>query len=354
MENRLQVFNNEEFGQVRTIMIDNEPWFVGKDVAGALGYKKTENAIANHVDNEDKTTTLIQGDGSNYKSKVVIINESGVYALIFGSKLISAKKFKRWVTSEVLPSIRKTGGYVTQQALNDVTEKITANVIDSVSEKLMDAFSEYTAQFTAWNVSNINKLKNDIETMMNTKHEPISYDECVKPSYTTYLSGYEFKTNRLVTRLYNTGLYDDRCKVLSRIYSFMNTKRGIDVNKAVDLYCEIHGLERASAFKVIGEQSYLANIFIETAEEMLDVIEKHDMRKNLLSDYQDVVNKIRCDGYKEFGCILPLIYKRVYKRMRDKYNVVWNKNVNKSRTIKDSVELQDSFVRAFNDLLQEV
>ena len=113
MANEIQIFENTEFGKVRTMVKDGEPYFVGKDVADILGYAKPENAIATHVDEEDKTSTLIQGTGSNYKSKAVIINESGVYALIFGSKLPAAKKFKRWVTSEVLPSIRKTGSYNT-------------------------------------------------------------------------------------------------------------------------------------------------------------------------------------------------------------------------------------------------
>lgn len=81
--------------------INGEPWFVGKDVAAALGYKKPENAIANHVDKDDKTTTLLQGTGSNYKSNAVIINESGLYSLILSSKLESDKKFKHWVTSEI-------------------------------------------------------------------------------------------------------------------------------------------------------------------------------------------------------------------------------------------------------------
>lgn len=111
MTSELKVFENPTFGQVRTIEIDNEPRFVGKDVAEALGYAKPENAIATHVEAEDKTTTLIQGTGSNYKSKTVIINESGLYSLILSSKLPGAKEFKRWITSEVVPSIRKTGGY---------------------------------------------------------------------------------------------------------------------------------------------------------------------------------------------------------------------------------------------------
>lgn len=109
--NELQVFKNQEFGSVRTLVINSEPWFVGRDVAEVLGYKKPENAIANHVDDDDKTTTLIQGIGSNYKSKTMIINESGLYSLVLSSKLPSAKKFKRWVTSEVLPALRKTGQY---------------------------------------------------------------------------------------------------------------------------------------------------------------------------------------------------------------------------------------------------
>ena len=112
VDTELMLFKNEEFGSVRVKMIDNEPWFVGKDVAVALGYAKPENAIGTHVELEDKTTTLIQGTGSNYKSKTVIINESGLYSLILSSKLESAKKFKKWVTGEILPSIRKTGGYV--------------------------------------------------------------------------------------------------------------------------------------------------------------------------------------------------------------------------------------------------
>lgn len=111
VENTVQLFNSEEFGTIRSIMIDMAPWFVGRDVATALGYAKPENAIAAHVFEEDKTSTLIQGSGSNYKSKAIIINESGLYALVFGSKLESAKRFKHWVTSEVLPAIRKTGSY---------------------------------------------------------------------------------------------------------------------------------------------------------------------------------------------------------------------------------------------------
>ena len=112
MKTAIQIFTNEVFGEIRTCQVNNQIMFVGKDVAQALGYAKPENAIATHVDVDDKTTTLIQGTGSNYKSKMVIINESGLYSLVLSSKLPQAKDFKRWVTSEVLPQIRKTGGYI--------------------------------------------------------------------------------------------------------------------------------------------------------------------------------------------------------------------------------------------------
>lgn len=108
--NNLQIFNNTNFGEIRTFNHEGI-WFVAKDVATALGYAKPENAVAMHVDAEDKTTTLIQGTGSNYQSKAILINESGLYSLILSSKLPKAKEFKRWVTSEVLPEIRKTGSY---------------------------------------------------------------------------------------------------------------------------------------------------------------------------------------------------------------------------------------------------
>lgn len=110
--NNLQIFSNSEFGNIRTVTIDGEPWFVGKDIAEALGYgrgKSLNNAVATHVDNEDKGVTEMMTPGG--KQNLIIINESGLYSLILSSKLPNAKKFKRWVTSEVLPAIRKTGHY---------------------------------------------------------------------------------------------------------------------------------------------------------------------------------------------------------------------------------------------------
>ncbi len=109
MENNIQIFENSEFGKVRTLEIDNEPWFVGKDVAEILGYSQPSVAIFKRVDSDDKGVSKMETPGG--EQSVVIINESGLYSLILSSKIPTAKRFKRWVTSEVLPTIRKTGSY---------------------------------------------------------------------------------------------------------------------------------------------------------------------------------------------------------------------------------------------------
>lgn len=110
----IKLFTNKEFGEIRTMNIDEEPWFVGKDVAEALGYSNASKAVSTHVGEEDRILKVLEADSQNgnvVKTQTALINESGLYALIFGSKLESAKRFKHWVTSEVLPAIRKTGSY---------------------------------------------------------------------------------------------------------------------------------------------------------------------------------------------------------------------------------------------------
>lgn len=117
MANDVQIFDSEEFGQIRTTMIDDMPYFVGKDVAAVLGYKDTATAIRQHVDTEDKLTRCFVVSGQ--RRDMYIINESGLYSLILSSKLPTAREFKHWVTSSVLPMIRRTGIYATQAAIAD-------------------------------------------------------------------------------------------------------------------------------------------------------------------------------------------------------------------------------------------
>ncbi|MBQ2726750.1 MAG: phage antirepressor KilAC domain-containing protein [Clostridia bacterium] len=119
MENKITTFSSEEFGNVRTMMIDGDPWFAGKDVALALRYTNPQKAIRDHVDEEDRT---VNDSFTVHGTPITLINESGLYALIMSSKLPSAKIFKRWVTSEVLPTIRKHGMYITNPLLGEIVK----------------------------------------------------------------------------------------------------------------------------------------------------------------------------------------------------------------------------------------
>ena len=131
--NDIQIFKNEEFGEVRTLVVNNEPWFVGNDVACILGYSQTAKAVREHVDTEDKGVSVLDTPGGN--QQVTIINESGLYSLILSSKLPTAKRFKRWVTSEVLPSIRKNGGYMVSKA-DDTPELIMARALQIANDTI--------------------------------------------------------------------------------------------------------------------------------------------------------------------------------------------------------------------------
>ena len=115
--NDLQIFKNEELGEVRVITVEDEPWFVGKDVAELLGYSNPRDAVGKHVDEEDKVDGVAIRDSMGRYQYPVLINESGLYSLVLSSKLPTAKKFKRWITGEVLPSIRKHGAYMTPETL---------------------------------------------------------------------------------------------------------------------------------------------------------------------------------------------------------------------------------------------
>lgn len=131
--NKLQIFKNSEFGEVRTVLKDGEPWMIGSDVAKSLLYTNPQKAIRDHVDEEDKLTERIVL--SDQSRNVILINESGMYSLVFGSKLESAKRFKKWVTSEVLPTIRKTGTY--QKPLSPLEQlKLQSAAIEEVDTKV--------------------------------------------------------------------------------------------------------------------------------------------------------------------------------------------------------------------------
>ena len=146
--NELQIFKNPDFGQVRVVNINGEAWLVGSDVATALGYTNPAKAIRDHVYDEDKLTERFVLSGQN--REVIVINESGVYSLIFSSKLPTAKKFKHWVTSEVLPSIRKTGGYKVEKPMDDMEVLCRAVLISDKRIKALENKIELDAPKVAY------------------------------------------------------------------------------------------------------------------------------------------------------------------------------------------------------------
>lgn len=153
--NEIQIFNHSEFGEIRAVSINDEPWFVGKDVAQVLGYSNTRDAIDRHVDSEDKNT-VVNPDGNRGNPNMTIINESGLYSLVLSSKLPGAKKFKRWVTSEVLPSIRKHGAYMTPETLQAailnpdyLLQVVTALKVETDRRRELEAENEQQRQLIA-------------------------------------------------------------------------------------------------------------------------------------------------------------------------------------------------------------
>ena len=206
MEN-LQIFNSEEFGQVRTMVIDGEPWFVGKDVAEALGYERPTDTVRKRVDDEDRGISKMETPSG--KQEMTIINESGLYTLVLGSKLDSAKKFKRWVTSEVLPSIRGNGAYIAGQE-NMTPEQIMAAGLQAAQKIIESKNQQIEAQ------------KTDIQRM---KPKEI-FADAVSASHTSILIGALAK----IISQNGVQIGQNRLFAWMRENGYLITRRGVDYN----------------------------------------------------------------------------------------------------------------------------
>lgn len=191
----LKVFQNKEFGEVRVVEVEGVPYFVGKDVATILGYSNSRKALIDHVDAEDKGVTKCDTLGGS--QELTVINESGLYSLILSSKMPTAKKFKRWVTSEVLPSIRKNGAYLTTAKLEEVMNNPDAWI------KMLTALKEERLQ------------KEQLQLELSEATPKVVFADAVTVSDTTILigelakllkgNGLEIGQNRLFERLRNEG-----------------------------------------------------------------------------------------------------------------------------------------------------
>ena len=232
--NEIKVWNYDG-SEVRTIEKDGEPWFVGKDICDVLGYVNARKAIGDHVDDEDKGVTKCDTLGG--VQKLNIINESGVYALIFGSKLPDAKKFKRWVTSEVLPSIRKTGYYGNNVHIDELNE-----IVNSINDIWEDIRNFYDRCYNLYNENDSmykccnNKINKNKTTQWFLK---------MKPKYKELMSFYDCS----------------RSKLYSEIFKKLENMFNIDINEIHEKYCDKNGisLDDCYIFDAIEDNVILRN-----------------------------------------------------------------------------------------------
>lgn len=194
MKNNIIKFANEKFGEIRTINNDGEAWFAGKDIAEVLGYSNATKAIIAHVDDEDKMMVMVEAQSQNgtllNKTKTAFINESGLYALILGSKLPQAKEFKRWVTAEVLPQIRKTGGYIPVHDAegNELSDEEFFLRAQMILQKTIDAKDELIAQQQRL-LADQHRMLGEQQQLLEEQQPLVQFAEAVKLSDDCYCIG---------------------------------------------------------------------------------------------------------------------------------------------------------------------
>ena len=262
----LLIFENPEFGRIRTAEIDGEPWFCGRDVAVALGYKNPQEAIRNHVDEEDKGVSEILTPGG--KQKILIINESGLYSLILSSKLDSAKRFKRWVTHDVIPSIRKTGSYSLDTSDSNTAVQVK-DMFSQITEALQEIKNSYALD-AEW--------KNKIERYC-TKIGVMTKDVKASVGFINYLmrrgatakrtSKWKMTTKPRINALADY-LCADGMTVLRNIYLSMEDEFDIDLNEYAETYRYINNLDQCSTLDVIDADRALRQYFDVITDDLLE------------------------------------------------------------------------------------
>ena len=245
--NELMIFDNEEFGKIRTLTIENEPWFVAKDVADALGYDQTGN-MTKRLDDEDVISSKL--DGMNMRS--TLINESGLYAGVIGSQLPSAKKFKRWITSEVLPQIRKTGSYMPDVAKLSPELQLMNALVQQINTQALNQLKLQTT---------IEETKQELKDMRDVVE--------IKP-----FDNWRDDTNGLINKICKvTGDYKD---IRHKIYDALNQRARVDIKRRLEnmkMRALVAGMSRSKAdnltyLDVIAEDKKLIEIYTAIVKEM--------------------------------------------------------------------------------------
>lgn len=254
--NEIKIFENPEFGSIRTVEHDGEPWFVGKDVATALGYRNPRKAIADHVDTEDKNT-VTNRYGTSGNPNMTIINESGLYSLILSSKLPTAKKFKHWVTSEVLPSIRKTGGYNMDKIMKTMVEFM--NQQQAINAKVLSLLDEMSNRLRCLEIPKAPLL---LQEKRSDNQSGMFLPETDARANTKHLNAL------LKDYLSITGSV--RNYVLHRLYTILQQEKGISLNSYLDVYRAETGKRSSTALYVIAAHKELYESAVDIIERSID------------------------------------------------------------------------------------
>ncbi len=326
--NEMTIFNNPEFGEIRTVIKDDEPMFCLMDICKALEIKNATD-VAKRLE-EDEVTRLNLG---GRVGETNFITESGLYAVILRSDKPNAKRFRKWVTSEVLPSIRKTGSYST-------TGVATPNMVLALEDRIKDVEANLVEKFYEMDLM----LK-----ATNSNASPITYEECL-PCFIapeTYIDT-RTKCVNLATQIATLwGAIDTQETPYQKIYNLILKKHNINVWSCTTHYNQIHNTT-CSPFTVILNSKVLTQLFISTAEEIIDSLQTHKELESITS-FSDALTNLGQLAVKDYNSNILNLYKTVYKMM----DVDWSSypNTPKLTLIRTYPELQSVFVECVNRLI---
>ena len=256
--NELKIFENEKFGKIRTVVIDGEPWFVGKDVATALGYGRPSKAILDHVEPEDRDEVLIQ-DSIGRNQSTPIINTSGVYSLVFGSRLPDAKIFKKWITHDVLPSIHKTGQYIEGVDMSLASPDIIVLQQDIEQKRQAMQLQALEDQFS------------------NTKEEFSHQVNGIRELIGTHPDNWREDCRKLIAKMaYREGGPQNIAAVNTLIYAQVNSRAGVNLNtrlnnlrkRAIENGVSKTAVDKLNIVDVIAQDKKLIEIYVKVVREM--------------------------------------------------------------------------------------
>ena len=350
-ETQVQTFENLQFGTLRTIEIDGEPWFVGKEVALMLGYERGSKAVTDHVDEDDRL--MVDGKTQSYSGIELgqrggwLINESGLYSLIFSSKLPDAKKFKHWVTSKVLPSIRKTGGYVVE---GREQEFVNSNAI--IHKELQELKLTITA----------------LQNQLNVTPVPDSYTQNIWKKYQSTPS---------IDKLAET-LSMNEADAFDLVYEYMKNHFGFEPAVAIREYCDKYQIESTSTITAISDNVVYRTLFTLSVNSILsncggeyscvdevdssnvdsdDTIEHCTQIRFTKNDSYDYViatlSQILNETSTNYNAILRKIYSKMATKQAWKNSMTRWKCTTKKALIEKNEKYRSRFVKVCNEFLEE-